>query len=77
MSEPASIEFTDGFANDDGTPNNDMPITTARVEFTDHHGGTRMRIRSTAATPEQMATLAKMGMAEGLSAAVGQMDALL
>jgi uncharacterized protein YndB with AHSA1/START domain len=77
VNEPKTIEFTDGFANDDGTPNNDMPITTARIEFTEHDGGTRMLIRSTADTPEQMAQLAKMGMEEGLAAAVGQMDALL
>ena len=77
VNEPKAIEFTDGFANDDGTPNNDLPITTALVECTEHDGGTRMVIRSTASTPEQMAQLAKMGMDEGLAAAVGQMDALL
>jgi len=77
VNEPKTIEFTDGFANDDGTPNIDMPITTARIEFIERDGGTRMLIRSTADTPEQMAQLAKMGMEEGLAAAVGQMDALL
>ena len=78
VKQPSMIEFMDGFANDDGTPNNDMPITTAVVTFAEHDGGgTHMHIRSTAATPEQMAQLAKMGMVEGLSTAVGQMDALL
>jgi len=74
---PSSLEFTDGFAGEDGTPNPDMPTTTVRVQLTDREGGTRMELRSVFDTREHMEQLMNMGMAEGLQQAVGQMDALL
>ena len=74
---PKSLEFTDGFANDDGTPNPEMPTTEVRMQLTEHDGGTRMELRSVFGTREQMEQLAEMGMEEGLKQAVGQMDALL
>ncbi|ADD42455.1 SRPBCC family protein [Stackebrandtia nassauensis] len=74
---PTSLEFTDGFADADGKPVADMPVTTMRMRLTEHDGGTRMEMRSTFDTREQMEQLDKMGMTEGLKQAVGQMDALL
>ena len=74
---PKSLEFTDGFANDDGTPNPEMPTTEVRMQLAEHGGGTRMELRSVFGTREQMEQLAEMGMEEGLKQAVGQMDALL
>ncbi len=77
VNPPRSLEFTDGFADQDGTPLADMPITTTRMELTEHDGGTRMRLRSVFDSREQMDQLLSMGAAEGLQQAVGQMDALL
>ncbi|MGX7733087.1 SRPBCC family protein [Rhodococcus sp. 2H158] len=77
VESPESLEFTDGFADEDGTPNLEMPTTTVRMQLVEHDGGTRMRIRSAFASREQMEQLAGMGMEEGLRLAVGQMDALL
>ncbi len=74
---PASLEFTDGFADGNGTPIADLPITTVRVLLTEQDGGTRMEMRSVFASREQMEQLDGMGMTEGLRQAVGQMDALL
>ncbi|WP_121749584.1 SRPBCC domain-containing protein [Streptomyces sp. E2N166] len=74
---PTSLEFTDGFADADGVPSADMPVTTTRVTLTERDGGTRMEMRSAFDTREQMDQLAKMGMEEGLREAVGQMDGLL
>ncbi|MFE9053995.1 SRPBCC family protein [Streptomyces mutabilis] len=74
---PTSLEFTDGFADQDGVPNPDMPTTTIRVTLTDREGGTRMEMRSVFDTREQMDQLMKMGMEEGLREAAGQMDGLL
>ncbi|MGH9186831.1 MAG: SRPBCC family protein [Acidimicrobiales bacterium] len=74
---PKSLEFIDGFANQDGTPNADMPTSTARMQLTEHGGGTRMEIRTVFDSREQMEQLVDMGAAEGLQQAVGQMDALL
>ncbi|MFC8871261.1 MULTISPECIES: SRPBCC family protein [unclassified Streptomyces] len=74
---PTSLEFTDGFADQDGVPNADMPTTTTRVTLTERDGGTRMEMLAVFDTREQMDQLMKMGMEEGLREAAGQMDALL
>ena len=74
---PRTIEFEDGFADDDGTPNPEMPVSRARVELSELDWGTRMEIRSTFASREDMEKLMAMGMEEGLRAAVGQADSVL
>jgi uncharacterized protein YndB with AHSA1/START domain len=77
VAPPTSLEFTDGFADPDGTPVADMPITTVRMQLTEDDGRTRMEIRSSHESREQLEQLDKMGATEGLRLAVGQMDALL
>lgn len=77
VNPPKSLEFTDGFADADGTPNDAMPTSTVRMQLTDTAGGTRMEIRSAFASREQMEQLMAMGMEEGMREAVGQIDALL
>ncbi|MGZ8583362.1 MAG: SRPBCC family protein [Actinomycetota bacterium] len=74
---PKFLEFTDGFADQDGRPNADLPTTAVRMQLTEHEGGTRMELRSVFDSREQMEQLDGMGMDEGLRQAVGQMDALL
>ena len=74
---PTSLRFTDGFANDDGTPNDEMPVMTVEVRLSERDNGTRMEIRSTYESREEMDTLIEMGALEGMQQAVGQMDALL
>ena len=74
---PTSLEFTDGFADDEGEPKEDMPITAVQIRLLDHDGGTRMEIRSSFDSREQMQELVDMGAVEGLQQSVGQMDALL
>jgi uncharacterized protein YndB with AHSA1/START domain len=74
---PRSLEFSDGFANDDGTPNPDMPVSRAHVELTEQDGHARMEMRFRFASREQMEQVLDMGTAEGLREAVGQMDTLL
>jgi uncharacterized protein YndB with AHSA1/START domain len=77
VNPPKSLEFTDGFANQDGTPNADMPITRVHMQLTEYSGGTRMELRSVFESREQMEQLVSMGVVEGLQQAVGQMDGLL
>ncbi len=74
---PQSLEFTDGFADQDGTPSADMPTTTTRMQLSEHDSDTRMELRSVFESREQMDQLVSMGMEEGLQRAVSQMDALL
>jgi uncharacterized protein YndB with AHSA1/START domain len=75
---PHRLEFEDGFADDAGKPNDDLPITTTRVTLNPlADGGTRMAIESTFPSVEAMEQMLGMGMEEGIREAVGQIDPLL
>lgn len=75
---PHRLVFRDGFANADGTRNTEFPESTARVTIAEIGGGrTRMSIESTFPSTEAMEQMLAMGMEEGLTQAVGQIDAIL
>ena len=75
---PRNLEFEDGFADAEGRPNEELPVTRTRVTVEDAGDGrTRMVIRSQFASVEAMDQMTEMGMQEGLRLAVGQTDALL
>jgi uncharacterized protein YndB with AHSA1/START domain len=74
---PKSLEFTDGFADQDGTPVAEMPTTTVKMQLGEHDAGTRMVLRSAFDSREHMQQVVNMGAPEALQQAVGQMDALL
>jgi uncharacterized protein YndB with AHSA1/START domain len=75
---PGTLVFRDGFANDDGTPKPDLPVTTATVRIEDIGGGrTRMSIESLFPSAEAMEQILGMGMEEGMKEAIGQIDAIL
>jgi uncharacterized protein YndB with AHSA1/START domain len=75
---PHRLVFRDGFANPDGTPNGDMPTNTAHVRIQAAGGGrTRMSIESIFPSSDAMERVLAMGMEEGLTQAVGQIDAIL
>ena len=77
VAPPTSLEFTDGFADDDGNPIADRPEMTVQMRLGEHDGGTRMELRSAFDSRAEMEELVNMGAAEGIQQAVGQMDALL
>jgi uncharacterized protein YndB with AHSA1/START domain len=77
VNPPTSLEFVEGFADDDGTPIAGTPATTIRVQLTEHDGGTRMEVRSVFESREHMEELERMGATEIFVQTVGQMDALL
>ncbi len=75
---PSRLSFVDGFAHADGTPNDAFPrsegfVTIEQVET----GRTRMSIESRFPSAEALEQVLAMGMEEGLTQAVGQMDAIL
>jgi uncharacterized protein YndB with AHSA1/START domain len=75
---PTRLVFRDGFANADGTPNTDLPPFTGRLSIEAvGQGRTRMSIESIFASTEAMEQVLAMGMEEGLTQAVGQIDAIL
>ena len=77
-SPPNRLVFKDGFANDDGSPNMDIPFNTVRVTIEETGAErTRMTIQSLFADTSAMELQLAMGMEEGLKGAVGQIDAIL
>jgi uncharacterized protein YndB with AHSA1/START domain len=75
---PRGLAFRDGFANDDGSPNTDFPQNTARVRIEEIGSGrTRMSIETAFPSTEAMEQVLAMGMEQGLTEAVGQIDAIL
>ena len=75
---PRWLVYRDGFANADGTPNTDFPLSTGRVQIEEvGPSRTRMSIESIFPSAEAMEQVLAMGMEEGLTEAVGQIDAIL
>ncbi|HEY7092566.1 MAG TPA: SRPBCC domain-containing protein [Ktedonobacterales bacterium] len=75
---PRRLLLRGGCANDDGTPNTDLPLSTIRVDIEEvARGRTRMTIENAFPTTEAMEQALAMGTDEGQSQAVGQIDAIL
>ncbi len=75
---PHRLVVHDGFRNDDGTDNADLPGNEFRVTIEDAGAGrTRMSIENIFPSTEAMEQLIAMGMEQGLTEAVGQIDAIL
>lgn len=75
---PKRIVLEDGFADLEGVPNPDMPVTIMRVDIGARDGGgSTMRIESVFPSTEAMAQMVEMGMVEGITEAIGQIEAIL
>ena len=74
---PTTLEFDDAFADADGAPLADAPTSNVGVRLVERDGGTRMEMRMTLETREDVARIVDMGTVEGLKQAVGQLDGLL
>jgi uncharacterized protein YndB with AHSA1/START domain len=75
---PRRLVVQDGFAHPDGTPDDTFPRTTMQVTIQPiGQGRTQMQLLSTFPNTEAMERLVAMGMVEGLTLAVGQIDAIL
>jgi uncharacterized protein YndB with AHSA1/START domain len=75
---PHGLAFRDGFANDDGSPDPESPVSTARVRIEAIGAGrTRMSIEIAFPSTGAMEQILAVGTEEGLTQAVGQIDAIL
>ena len=75
---PHRLVFIDGFAHADGTPDDAFPRNEGHVTIEPIDGGrTRMSIDFHYATPAAMELYLGMQMEQGLTEAVGQVDAIL
>jgi uncharacterized protein YndB with AHSA1/START domain len=76
---PRRIEFRDGFADENGQPNEEMPINVSVVTIDAGEDGspTRMSIAGTYPSREDMDRVLEMGAVEGMTMAMNQIDDLL
>ncbi|MEX3654163.1 MULTISPECIES: SRPBCC family protein [Mycolicibacterium] len=77
VDEPAGFSFDDGFADEDFNPNPEMPVSKNVYTFSEHDGGTRAVYVSTYASAEALQQVLDMGVVEGASLAINQIDGLL
>jgi uncharacterized protein YndB with AHSA1/START domain len=75
---PNRIHVRDGFANADGSPNTDMGTGEMFITIESlGDGKTRMSIQNVFPDAATMEQLLEMGQEEGMTEAVGQIDAIL
>lgn len=77
VSEPDFFAFADGFADEQFNPNTDLPESQNVYSFAPHQGGTRATFVATYPSAEGLQQVLDMGMIEGATAAIGQIDELL
>jgi uncharacterized protein YndB with AHSA1/START domain len=74
---PHRLEFDDGFADESGEPDDNMPASHAVVTLDPTGTGTRMTTVTTFADTAQMEQVLAMGLEEGTRLAMGQIDGIL
>jgi len=77
VEEPGGFTFDDGFAHLDFTPNTDLPVSQNVYRFAAHDSGTRATYVGTFATAEALQQVLDMGVVEGASGAINQIDELI
>lgn len=77
IDEPARIDFVNGLARADGEPDPDIPGMVSAAIFEPAGGGTRMTAISHFVDLPHMEKMLEMGMAEGMTQAIGQIDGLV
>jgi uncharacterized protein YndB with AHSA1/START domain len=77
IDKPNRLEFANGLAGEDGEPVADVEPMSGIVTFEPRDGGTRMTAVTRFVNLEQMETMLAMGMQEGMTQAIGQIDQLI
>ena len=77
VDEPRSFSFDDGFAHSDFSPNPNLPVSKNVFTFSAHEGGTRSTFVSTYESTEALQQILDMGVVEGATSAINQIDAVL
>lgn len=78
VDEPHRLEFEDGFATDDTfAPAEDLPVSTNVYKFEAIDGGTRATYTSTYDSADALQKVLDMGVVDGASAAIDQIDTLV
>ncbi|MBX6382891.1 MAG: SRPBCC domain-containing protein [Microbispora sp.] len=77
VDEPRSFSFEDGFADLNFTPDPNLPVSRNVYTFAEHDGRTRATYVSTFDSAEGLQKVLEMGMVEGATSAINQIDDLL
>jgi uncharacterized protein YndB with AHSA1/START domain len=77
VDEPHSFAFDDGFADADLNPVDDLPVSHNVYSFASHDSGTRATFISAYDSAEDLQKALEMGMEEGATLAINQIDAFL
>ena len=77
IDKPHRLEFANGLAGEDGEPAPGIEPAAGSVDFEAIDQGTRMTAVTRFVDAKQMQTMLGMGMQEGMTQAIGQIDALL
>jgi uncharacterized protein YndB with AHSA1/START domain len=77
LEPPYRLELKDWFTDAEGNRNESLPTNITRVAIEPAGAGSRMTIVSTFPNLVEMEQLVAMGMVEGMTAAMGQIDAVL
>ncbi|MFY1697848.1 MULTISPECIES: SRPBCC family protein [unclassified Solwaraspora] len=77
VDEPTRLTFDDGFAGLDFTPKAELPVSHNTYTFAAHNGGTRATYTARYESTEALQQVLDMGMVEGATSAINQIDDLL
>jgi uncharacterized protein YndB with AHSA1/START domain len=77
VDEPREFTFEDAFADLDFNPVAEMPVSQNSYGFAPHEDGTRATYVSTYASADALQKVLDMGIVEGASLAINQIDDLL
>jgi uncharacterized protein YndB with AHSA1/START domain len=77
VDEPHRFSFDDGFADEDFNPNTELPVGHNVYSFAPAEGGTRATFVSVYDTAESLQQVLDMGVEEGATEAINQIDAFL
>ncbi|MBO6933875.1 MAG: SRPBCC domain-containing protein [Deltaproteobacteria bacterium] len=77
VDEPNAFSFEDGFADESFVVNQDMPVSQCTYSFEAIAAGTRATFVSTYASAEALQQVLDMGIVEGASSAINQIDSFL
>lgn len=77
VDEPHGFTFRDGFAEEDFTPIEALPVSTNSYSFAERDGHTVATFVSTYATADDLEKVLEMGVEEGATLAINQIDTLI
>ncbi|WP_154796374.1 SRPBCC family protein [Occultella kanbiaonis] len=77
VTEPSGFTFEDAFSDADFNVSTDLPVSQNSYAFVATDGGTKATYVSTYATAEALQQVLDMGVVEGATSAINQIDGLL